>query len=129
MDKIIFFDGDCNLCNSAVQFILKWEINKEFKFASLQSDFAKENIDEKYRKDLSTIIYSEDNKFYYKSDAVLKISKYLKKPLNYIYYSVIVPRLLRDYIYMIISRNRKKFFKNKNVCLFMTKELKERFLN
>ena len=39
MDKpIILFDGICNLCNSAVQFIIKHDKKKEFMFASLQSN-------------------------------------------------------------------------------------------
>ena len=38
MEKIILFDGVCNLCNSSVQFIIKRDPNGHFKFASLQSE-------------------------------------------------------------------------------------------
>src|SRR5436309_1923461 len=38
---IIFFDGVCNLCNAAVQFILVRDPTGEFQFASLQSDAAR----------------------------------------------------------------------------------------
>ena len=35
--SIILFDGVCNLCNSAVQFIIKRDKKNYFSFASLQS--------------------------------------------------------------------------------------------
>lgn len=38
--RIILFDGICNLCTSAVKFVLKRDKNSVFKFASLQSDVA-----------------------------------------------------------------------------------------
>ena len=38
---IILFDGVCNLCAGSVQFIIKRDNSKYFRFASLQSDFAK----------------------------------------------------------------------------------------
>ena len=41
-DKIILFDGVCNLCNGAVQFIIKNDDKGKFKFASLQSDFGQQ---------------------------------------------------------------------------------------
>jgi predicted DCC family thiol-disulfide oxidoreductase YuxK len=41
-NNIILFDGDCSLCNNTVQFIIKHDPNKIYKFASLQSDFATE---------------------------------------------------------------------------------------
>jgi predicted DCC family thiol-disulfide oxidoreductase YuxK len=35
---IILFDGVCNLCNGAVQFIIKRDAKDTFRFASLQSE-------------------------------------------------------------------------------------------
>ncbi len=39
-ESIIFFDGNCNLCNGFVQFVLKNETEPTFLFCSLQSNFA-----------------------------------------------------------------------------------------
>ena len=39
---IILFDGVCNLCNGFVQFIIERDKDEYFKFASLQSEAAKE---------------------------------------------------------------------------------------
>jgi predicted DCC family thiol-disulfide oxidoreductase YuxK len=38
---ILFFDGECNLCNGLVQFVLKRDKKKIFFFSSLQSGAGK----------------------------------------------------------------------------------------
>lgn len=35
---VILFDGACNLCNGGVQFVLDWDNEAVFRFASLQSE-------------------------------------------------------------------------------------------
>jgi predicted DCC family thiol-disulfide oxidoreductase YuxK len=37
---VIFYDGDCGLCNRFVLFVLERDPNGHFHFASLQSDYA-----------------------------------------------------------------------------------------
>jgi len=56
--SIILFDGVCNLCNSAVNFIIKHDQKEHFLFASLQSDVAKEILLQFHseKTDLSSII-------------------------------------------------------------------------
>ena len=39
---LVLFDGQCNLCNASVQFILRRDKRELFMFSSLQSDAAKE---------------------------------------------------------------------------------------
>ena len=38
--KIIFFDGECNLCSKTVVFLINNHEDANFKFASLQSNAA-----------------------------------------------------------------------------------------
>ena len=42
---IILFDGICNYCNNAVNFSIKWNKNKNLRFATLQSELAKELLE------------------------------------------------------------------------------------
>ena len=44
---ILLFDGVCNLCIGAVNFIIDQEALKHYKFASLQSQFAQRLLREK----------------------------------------------------------------------------------
>ena len=35
--NIVLYDGVCNLCNSSVRFVIRWDKGNIFKFASMQS--------------------------------------------------------------------------------------------
>ena len=41
---VVFFDGVCNLCNGTVDFIIEHDEAGYFRFASLQSDFARATL-------------------------------------------------------------------------------------
>ena len=40
---IVLFDGVCNLCNGAVQFIIRRDPDARVRLASLQSDYDNDN--------------------------------------------------------------------------------------
>jgi predicted DCC family thiol-disulfide oxidoreductase YuxK len=130
-NPIIFFDGVCNLCNSSVNFIIERDKKNIFHFASLQSKAAKDILGEKYPKSgtFDTILYLENNKLYTYSTAILRIGKKLPFPYPLLYFFIIVPPFLRNYIYGIISRNRYKWFGKKDQCMIPTPEQKAKFLN
>ena len=76
--KIILFDGVCNLCNGAIQFVIKHDKKSVYRFAALQSDVAtvllnKRGIDS---SQIDSIILIDPNiAFYTKSTAALEIGK------------------------------------------------------
>jgi predicted DCC family thiol-disulfide oxidoreductase YuxK len=126
---VILFDGICNLCNGTVQFLLKNDEKKVFKFASLQSDFAQEFLkNHQFPTDnFGTLILIENDKVFVKSEAAFKIAKHLPK---YAWMGIfsLIPRFITDFFYDIISKNRLKWFGKRETCWLPTKELKERFL-
>lgn len=125
-EKVIFFDGHCNLCNGVVQFIIKRDKERVFKFASLQSEAAEElNLKE---ESLRTMYFKEGVKIWSKSDAALKIFKNLNFPWKIAYGLIIFPRQLRDYVYDIISKYRYRWFGKSENCMMPTPELEARFL-
>ncbi|MFV5696421.1 thiol-disulfide oxidoreductase DCC family protein [Flavobacterium sp. LB3P122] len=129
--KIILFDGVCNLCDSAVQFIIKQDKKDIFRFVALQSDLGQEiikyiGIDAKNIE--SVIIYQPGIAYYYKSEAVLEIAK----SLGGIYYFgtlfSIFPTSFNNRIYDHIAKNRYKWYGKKESCMVPTPELKAKFL-
>ena len=52
---VILFDGVCNLCNGAVNFVIRRDKKKKFMFAALQSD-AGRALREKYSLSLSSMV-------------------------------------------------------------------------
>jgi predicted DCC family thiol-disulfide oxidoreductase YuxK len=128
--SIILFDGVCNLCNLSINFIIKHDFKKQFLFASLQSDAAKEILLQFSQKkiELNSIILVENNIIYDKSTAVLKISKYLTNGFKLFYFFILIPKFIRDWIYDLIAENRYKWFGKKENCMVPSSEVKNRFL-
>ncbi|MDP3353841.1 MAG: DCC1-like thiol-disulfide oxidoreductase family protein [Flavobacteriaceae bacterium] len=129
-NAIIFFDGKCNLCNSSVNFIIKNDSNAYFMFSPLTSNFSRDFfIDKKVDfQNSNTVILFENNMFYTKSDALLKIFKNLKKPLNYIYYLKFIPKTIRGFVYELIANNRYSWFGKQTICMIPSQENLSRFL-
>jgi predicted DCC family thiol-disulfide oxidoreductase YuxK len=125
---IIFFDGICNLCNGAVNTIIKFDKYERFKFASLQSDFAKQKLTSTVLAKFDSIILLKKNQFYYKSDAIIEIAKELPGFRLWMALLKIFPRFMRDFMYDIVARHRYKFFGKLNACNLPTPELIDRFL-
>ena len=129
-NTIILFDGVCNLCNGAVQFLLKRDVNEQFLFASLQSDAAK-NILLQYKVKkikMDSIVFIEDDQLYQKSTAVLKICRYLNWPWTMISFAGILPLRFRDKIYDLIAKHRYTWFGRKETCTLMIPKYKNRFI-
>ena len=127
---IVLFDGVCNLCNGAVQFIIKRDKSSKFLFASLQSDFGQSQLS-RFALDptlLHSIIAIENGKFYERSDAALKIASYLGQPWPALGMFRILPRFFRDWVYDLIAKNRYRMFGKRESCMLPTPEMKAKFL-
>lgn len=128
-DHIILFDGVCNLCNSAVQYVIKRDGKGLFKFASLQSEtgrilLVKSGLPPDH---LKSFVYIHGSRFYTRSTAALKVAQQLKGPVQLLYGFIIVPGVIRDWVYDFIAKNRYRLFGRKDTCIIPTPQLKERF--
>jgi predicted DCC family thiol-disulfide oxidoreductase YuxK len=127
---IVLFDGECNLCNGVVQFIIRHDGKNAFRFASLQSDFGRA-VSAQYnlpQDSFETFIYLDDDAVHFKSSAALKIARHLGYPYRVLYAFIILPRFIRDGVYMMVSRNRHKLFGSNASCMLPTRELAGRFV-
>jgi predicted DCC family thiol-disulfide oxidoreductase YuxK len=128
---ILLFDGVCNLCNGAVQFIIKRDKKAKFRFAALQSETGHQLLSDFQLSDeyLSTLVLVENGKVYLRSDAVLRIAKSLGGFWSLAYGFIIIPRFIRDAAYDWVGRHRYQWFGKEESCMMPTPELKSRFLN
>lgn len=127
---IVFFDGVCNLCEGSVKFIIKRDKYKKFKFVTFQSETGKKllNYYNYINKDFDTIVLLKSEKIYTKSTAALLISKELNRFWNLLYIFIVLPKFIRDPVYLFIARNRYKWFGKKESCWVPNPEHKSRFL-
>ena len=129
--KIILFDGVCNLCDSSVQYVIKKDKNDVFRFVPLQSELGTkilQHIGIFNQKIDSIVLYEPGVAYYYKSGAVIEISKTLQGFFNYGMLFRILPNSLRDVVYDYVAKNRYKWYGKKESCMIPTPELKSKFL-
>lgn len=130
MESVIFFDGVCNLCNNAVDFIVRRDRRRSFRYGSLQSPQA-QYILARHRFDvqnMDTMVLLKNNRLYFRSDAILEICRDLPWPWNWAVALKIVPRAVRDMVYRWISRNRYGWFGQRDTCRVPTPEERSLFL-
>ena len=128
---VILFDGVCNLCNNAVQFIIRHDPDEKFLFASLQSEFGQQLM-KHYNlplENFNSFILLQNNKVFNKSTGALKVAKQIKGSWKLLYIFIIVPKFIRDAVYTWIANNRYKWFGKKDACMIPTPQLKARFLS
>ena len=128
---IILFDGVCNFCNGWVNFLIRQDKKKIFRFAALQSH-AGQKLLEKYgllKQQFDSFIYMEEGKIYKASTAGLQLNKKLPFYWRWMQIFWLLPKFFRDGIYNLIAKNRYKWFGKKEVCMIPSQELRHRFLN
>ena len=130
--KIILFDGVCNLCDGAIQFIIKHDKKDVFRYASLQSELGKKLVAERglNPEDIDSIMLIEPGVAYYrKSTAALEISRDLSGGYSLLKNFLFIPEVMRDGIYNFIANHRYNWFGKKEQCMIPTPELKAKFLD
>lgn len=128
--SIILFDGVCNLCNGAVQFVIRHDPDQQFLFAALQSNAGLQLLNQYNIQSatLSSFILIQDGKYYTKSTGALRVARRIKGPWQFLYILIIVPKFIRDVVYEWIAQNRYRWFGKKDSCMIPSPEIMARFL-
>jgi predicted DCC family thiol-disulfide oxidoreductase YuxK len=126
---IVLFDGVCNLCNRAVQFIIKRDPKGKFKFASLQSDPGQALLkDFNVLTGFDSFVLIEGDRFFVRSTEALRVLRGLGGLWKLFYGFMIVPKPVRDFVYDRVAKSRYRIFGRRESCMIPTGDLKERFL-
>ncbi len=127
---IILFDGVCNFCNSAVNFVIKRNAKKNILFAPMQSEAGQKILSEYDLPagDMQSFVFIDKGKVYKRSTAALKVCPYLRGLWPLCYGLIIVPVFIRDGIYNWVAKNRYKWFGMREQCMIPSPELRQRFL-
>ncbi len=127
---IVLFDGVCNLCNRTVDFILKRDKKKQFRFAALQSETG-QVVKKKLSipDEIDSVVLILKGIAFYESDAALEIARLLPAPWKWAMAFKMAPATWRNSIYRWIARNRYHWFGKKTVCRVPTNEEKTVFLS
>ena len=128
---IVFYDGSCGFCQASVQFVLKYNRKQDLHFAMLQSDVLQHVVPKAQIPDPlpDAVLFYEQGKLYFASDAALQIARHLNFPLSLLSYFRFIPVSFRDKIYSFIARHRYKIAGRQDACLLPEPEQRARFIN
>lgn len=128
--NVVYFDGVCNLCHGAVNFLIDQDKKGRLKFASLQSEAGKSVL---HRiglagHDYDSFILVKNGRLFQKSEAVLEVVRLLGGGWKLLYVFKLIPRAWRDWLYAKVAQNRYRWFGKRTQCRLPTPELRTRFL-
>jgi predicted DCC family thiol-disulfide oxidoreductase YuxK len=126
----ILFDGVCNLCNGFVRFVIPRDPSARFRFAPLQSAAAASVL-----RDAGVVAplpdsmaLVQDGRVFVRSDAALRVARGLRFPWPLFYGLIVMPRVIRDWVYDFVAARRYRWFGRRETCMVPTPELLKRFL-
>ena len=129
MNPVVLFDGVCNFCNGAVNFIIRHDRGGKFKFAPLQSGIGQElKAKHGIGDDVDSIVLVEDERAFTHSTAGLRIAKGLGGAWSLAYVFIIVPAFVRDFFYKVFAKYRYRMFGRTEACMLPTADVRARFL-
>lgn len=118
--KILFYDGECGLCQRSVSLLAKCDDKKVLQFAPLNGSTYQTFFPKPAQ--MNTVIYLEGKSTFQKSAAIIKCFHSLGGIYKLVGVLKLIPRPIRDWLYDRIANNREKFR-----CALVMKD--ERFLN
>jgi predicted DCC family thiol-disulfide oxidoreductase YuxK len=127
---IVIFDGNCVLCSSFAQFILRVDRRHRFRLMTAQTPlgaalYAHYGLfDDDYR----TNILLEDGRVWLKSEGSIRIFMGLGFPWSMAALAKVLPRSLRDWLYDVVARNRLRWFGRRETCFLPDPQDADRFL-
>lgn len=127
---IVIFDGVCNFCNGAVNFIIKRNPDGVFVFTPMQSQLAKQ-LTQQYGMDNvsnDTFLLIKQGQCFSFSDAALEITQDLTGGWFVLRVFKLLPRAFRDYFYRLFARHRYQLFGKQATCMLPTEHVKSRFI-
>ena len=133
---ILLYDGICGLCNRLVQFLLRRDKHDRIRFASLQSEFAKNLLSPHGAdpQDLDTVYVVKDHglpgeTLLSRSDAVLYLLNQVGGVWKLAGIGRVLPKPLRDAIYKVVARNRYRVFGKYDSCMLPDPKDRAKFLD
>lgn len=127
---IVFFDGECGLCNRFISLLLRIDAAGVFNIAPLHGKTAKKNLPKALVESLTTIVVlTHEQQVLVRSDAVIYVATACGLPYSLLATTSVIPRFIRDWVYDLIANNRHRLFAGRGYCVLPGETIKERLLD
>lgn len=127
---VVLYDGKCNFCNAIVNFVIRNDREKKFRFAPIQSREARKMLRDHNEAfaSLQTVYYVNNNEVSKRSRAVFSIFNELGYPYKIFSWFSVLPLFITDSVYKFIAKNRYKWFGEAEQIIQPDEKVKERFI-
>lgn len=128
---IVFYDGECGLCDRSVRFLLPRDRQAALRFAPLQGETARRRTD--LPSELRSVIFvtqpgTAQEQVYSRSEAALRLLDHVGGVWRIVSWLRVVPRPFRDWVYDRIAQRRYRWFGKFASCRVPSPEWRQRFL-
>jgi predicted DCC family thiol-disulfide oxidoreductase YuxK len=134
-DAVLLFDGECGFCDRVVQFIIRRDRRKRFRFAALQTGYGRKKATAAGLNpdDLSTMVLilnpdSDEEKVLIKGRAAFTVYSMLGGGWAILGWFRFLPKGLLNFGYDLVARNRFRIAGRLDTCRIPTPEERERFI-
>ena len=129
LGPVVFFDGECGLCDRFVKFLIQKDKAHRLRFATLQGETARSNFPALGSDpDLWSVRYVRGGRGYVRSAAAIRAISSLGGLWTAANAILIVPRFIRDGVYKYVATHRYRWFGKFDACMLPSPTLRERFL-
>lgn len=127
---VVLFDGVCSWCSFWVQFLIRRDRRRVFRFAALQSGAGQRLLESVGLSPdlLTTMVLIDGDRYYLKSSAVLHVTKKMDGLWPLLFGFMVVPTRARDFGYDLIAMNRYHLMGRRESCLVRTADTEDLFL-
>ena len=130
LNGLVLFDGDCNLCNGTMKFLVRNNPTQSLKFCPMQSPAGRAILQHLGlpTDSYTTMLFIDNAQVFQKSNAALHIARHLRWPWRCLWWARCIPRPFRDVIYSLVARNRYRLFGRRPNCALFDPAVKKRFI-
>ncbi len=119
-DKIIvLYDGECGLCNLAIQILLREDPEDHFRFVSQQAALGKSilaHIGCSSQSLDSIVVYRPNVAYYIQSEAVFYVCKHGSNKLKLALVFQVFPGFILNFMYSYVAKKRYSWFGKHDQC-------------
>ena len=131
---VLLYDGACGFCSAVVQLVLRRDRRGSLRFAALQGAYARGLLARHPELEgVDSLVWAEaaarGERVFVRSEAGLRLARYLAGPWHLALVMWLVPRALRDSVYDVVARHRHRLGGSESACFVPPPEVRVRFLD
>lgn len=124
---VLAYDGECLMCSGFIRFLAAEDHRQLLRFVTLQSKAGEKLRNRAAETYLGSMVVEKDDELFSKSDAFLVLLSALGGHWRFLAMTAsIIPKPLRDRVYLFVAKRRYRWFGKQNACGLPSSEVIDR---